>query len=115
MPRDRLLISLSARKDSRRTFQNPFDAVSIAFAGPIMYIRPSSPFDDQWLTPQNKNSRVFRPDRSKLSTSRNAKSQPAAFAGSAAFFFWIARFSSNALGDSTSALALSRYASRPPL
>jgi hypothetical protein len=63
----------------------------------------------------NKNDRVIRPGRSRLTTIKPlARIYPAFFSGAPAdFFFSIARFSSSARGDSAVAFAFSKNASRP--
>src|SRR2546423_1875159 len=70
------------------------------------------------LSPQNKNSRVFRPGHQSpqaLTQAYPLPPQPAFCSGAAAaVFFSIARFSSSARGESSVALALSKNASKPP-
>jgi len=88
-----------------------------------------------WCHHKNKNGRVFRPSRFKIldnlcsergpsprpsprkSGAREIEQPQLAFFTGAGLptFFRIARFSSSARGDSTSAFALIRYVSRPPL
>src|SRR5436190_27163 len=76
---------------------------------------------------QNENGRVFRPDRHQTPLTprltrltrrpkpRLENPQLACFTGAAVpTFFSIARFRSSARGESTSARAFSRKASRPP-
>src|SRR5665213_160366 len=72
----------------------------------VMLLREGHPVFD-------KNGRVLRPGRSKLKSSKLAQ---LAFFTNSTFgsFFSIARLRSSARGERTSALALSRKASRPP-